>query len=335
MRRNGEAITDSGITEKILRSLDPKFDFVVVAIEESKDVDMLTVDELMSSLQAHEQKILKRNGDKVIEHALQAKLSLKDIYEQGETSTNGYTTPARSQQSRGGLQLFQGRGSWNTSFRGRGGRNTTRGGRGQQAFTPRGRGGGYNNHDKRNIKCYSCNQFGHYSTECRRKASLEIREQANYAEKDDREAAALLVQQGLREKQENIWYLDTGASNHMCGHRDLFSDLDETIQGLVTFGDTSKVPFKGKVNIPIKLKNRNHSYIPDVYYISAIKQNLISIGQLIERGYTLCSKNCHMTIRDYNERLIVYVKMSKNRMFFLNIQYDAARCLSVITNSEE
>ena len=54
IRRNGEAITDSRITEKILRSLDPKFDFVVVAIEESKDVDMLTVDELMSSLQAHE-----------------------------------------------------------------------------------------------------------------------------------------------------------------------------------------------------------------------------------------------------------------------------------------
>ena len=204
MRRNGEAIIDSRITEKILRSLDPKYDFVVVAIEESKEVDRLTVDELMSSLQAHEQKILKRNGDKAIEHALQAKLSLKDRYEQGETSTNGYSTPARSQQSRGGFQQFQGRGSWNTSFRGRGGRNTTRGGRGQPAFTPRGRGGGYNNRDKRHIQCYSCNQFGHYSTECRRKAPLEICEQANYAEKDDREAAALLVQQGLSERQEKI-----------------------------------------------------------------------------------------------------------------------------------
>ena len=57
MRRNGETITDSRITEKILRSLDPKFDFVVVVIEESKEVDKLTVDELMSSLQAHEQRL--------------------------------------------------------------------------------------------------------------------------------------------------------------------------------------------------------------------------------------------------------------------------------------
>ena len=101
MRRNGEAITDSRITEKILRSLYPKFDFVVVAIEESKEVDKLTVDELMSSLQAHEQKIVKRNGDKAIEHALQSKLSLK---ESRETLTSGYTTQAKSQQSRGGFQ---------------------------------------------------------------------------------------------------------------------------------------------------------------------------------------------------------------------------------------
>ena len=189
-------------------------------------MDKLTVDELISSLQAHEQKIVKRNGDKAIEHALQAKLSLKDRYEQGKTSTSGYTTQVKSQQSRGGFQRFQGRGSWNTSFKGRGGRNTTRGGRGQQAFTPRGRGGGYNNRE-----CYSCNQFGHYSTECQRKAPLEIREQVNYVEKDDREASAFFIQ------QENIWYLDTGASNHMCGYRELFSDLDETKQGLVTFGD--------------------------------------------------------------------------------------------------
>jgi len=64
MRRNEEALTDAWITKKLLRSLDPKFDFIVVDIKESKEVDKLMVDELMSSLQAHEQKIMKRNEDK-------------------------------------------------------------------------------------------------------------------------------------------------------------------------------------------------------------------------------------------------------------------------------
>jgi hypothetical protein len=80
-----------------------------------------------------------------------------------------------------------------------------------------------------------------------------------------------LSNKDLSRIKTKFWYLDTGASNHMCGQRDLFGDLDETIQGLVTFGDTSKVPFKGKGNIPIKLKNGDHSYITDVYYVPAIK----------------------------------------------------------------
>ncbi|KAJ6937917.1 hypothetical protein NC652_012263 [Populus alba x Populus x berolinensis] len=121
----------------------------------------------------------------------------------------------------------------------------------------------------------------------------------------------------------------------MCGYRELFSNLDETKQGLVTFGDTTKVPFKGKGSIPVKLKNGDSSYIANVYYVPAIKQNLLSLGQLLERGYTFYSENCHLAIRDNNWRLMAYVKMSKNRMFPLNIQYDAARCLSAITNSEE
>jgi hypothetical protein len=121
----------------------------------------------------------------------------------------------------------------------------------------------------------------------------------------------------------------------MSGQQDLFGDLDDHVKGQVTFGDISKVPVKGRGNIPIRLKNGDHSYIADVYYVPAIKHNLLSIGQLLEKGYTLLMKNCNLTIEDYNGRLITYVKMSKNRMFPINIQYAAAKCLSAITNNEE
>ncbi|KAK2969880.1 hypothetical protein RJ640_000125 [Escallonia rubra] len=46
LERNGEEMEDSRVVEKILRSLDPKFDHVVVAIEESNDTETMTVDEL-------------------------------------------------------------------------------------------------------------------------------------------------------------------------------------------------------------------------------------------------------------------------------------------------
>ena len=45
------------VRPKILRSLRPKFDYVVCSIEESKDIDAFSLDELQSSLLVHEQKM--------------------------------------------------------------------------------------------------------------------------------------------------------------------------------------------------------------------------------------------------------------------------------------
>ena len=55
MNVNGENKGDVAVVEKILRSLTPKFDYAVCSIEESKNTDTLTIDELESSLLLHEQ----------------------------------------------------------------------------------------------------------------------------------------------------------------------------------------------------------------------------------------------------------------------------------------
>jgi len=42
---------------KILRSLIPKFNYVVCVVEESNDISILTIDELHGSLLVHEQRM--------------------------------------------------------------------------------------------------------------------------------------------------------------------------------------------------------------------------------------------------------------------------------------
>ncbi|XP_076896563.1 uncharacterized protein LOC143549566 [Bidens hawaiensis] len=60
MRNYGEDMPDVNIVEKILRTLTSSFNFVVCSIEESWDIDTLTVDELQSSLLVHEQKLTRK-----------------------------------------------------------------------------------------------------------------------------------------------------------------------------------------------------------------------------------------------------------------------------------
>ena len=57
MRIHGNKMEDVTIVEKILRSMIPKFNFVVCSIKEANDIEELSIDELQSSLLVHEQKI--------------------------------------------------------------------------------------------------------------------------------------------------------------------------------------------------------------------------------------------------------------------------------------
>ncbi|XP_020245115.1 uncharacterized protein LOC109844741 [Asparagus officinalis] len=72
MKRNGEAINDVRIMEKILRTLDSKFKYIIPAIQESKDLSEVSIDELQGSLQAYEQDInISSNQAENLEQALQ------------------------------------------------------------------------------------------------------------------------------------------------------------------------------------------------------------------------------------------------------------------------
>ncbi|XP_027155354.1 uncharacterized protein LOC113755580 [Coffea eugenioides] len=67
MKANGEELKDVAVVENILRSMTPKFNYVVCSIEESNDTSILSIDELQSSLLVHEQRMSNTVHE---EHAL-------------------------------------------------------------------------------------------------------------------------------------------------------------------------------------------------------------------------------------------------------------------------
>ena len=46
-------------------------------------------------------------------------------------------------------------------------------------------------------------------------------------------------------RQEQWWYLDSSASNHMMGSKAAFSELNDDVTGTVKFGDGSRVAIRG------------------------------------------------------------------------------------------
>ena len=68
-------LPETQVVEKILRSLIDNFENVVCAIEELKDLAKFTIDELASSLEAHEQH--KKKEEESFDQARQTKASIK------------------------------------------------------------------------------------------------------------------------------------------------------------------------------------------------------------------------------------------------------------------
>lgn len=117
---------------------------------------------------------------------------------------------------------------------------------------------------------------------------------------------------------DHIWFLDTGCTNHMCGKRELFVDLDESIRTEVRFADDRTIPVMGKGRILIKLKNGDHNYISDVFYVPNMKSNLISLGQLLEKGYDMRLYDMHLSILDEKGTLILKAPLKATIVLMLS-----------------
>ncbi|XP_026378735.1 uncharacterized protein LOC113273192 [Papaver somniferum] len=136
------------------------------------------------------------------------------------------------------------------------------------------------------------------------------------------------------EQPQHKWYLDTGCNNHMCGRKELFNSLDESVRSIVKFGNNSTIPVMEKGRIGIVLNNGAKTYIMDVFYVPGLHQNLLSMGQLLEKGYSTNIFNDVCSIHDRFRRLITRVQMTKNRLFPLNIRYQKERCYSSCVHND-
>nr|PNR50588.1 hypothetical protein PHYPA_009774 [Physcomitrium patens] len=100
----------------------------------------------------------------------------------------------------------------------------------------------------------------------------------------------------MREENPNsMWYVDSGASQHMC----------HELEGFVKY-----IKRHGDVNI--KLTNGDEKIIRDILYIPRLAKNLFFVKQLDKRGGEICIRGGTTTLINKFGQTIGICKLNPN-----------------------
>jgi hypothetical protein len=144
---------------------------------------------------------------------------------------------------------------------------------------------------------------------------------------DESKARAFLGDGSSKDMIEG-WCLDTGATHHMTSRREFFTELDSSVRGSVKFGDASGVEIKGAGSVVFTAASGEHRLLTEVYYILALRNSIISLGQLDENGSRMEVEHGVMRIWDPSRRLLAKVRRSPNRLYILNVKVAQPCCLA-------
>ncbi|KAL4367990.1 hypothetical protein GQ457_05G026520 [Hibiscus cannabinus] len=304
MKIYGEDISDAKIVQKILGSLDRKFNTMSTIIVESKDVTQLSVTELMGSLLAHEHKFSKYEENTSSQSAFPSKQHQKSSNNKGNNRKN-------HDGSRRGKEQPQSRGKYPVC----GICNKT-------------------NHLEKNCyhkgksTCNYCKKFGHLEKDCwhTQKAQQSQARISNEVEDSLFYARQAFTSNGSKDK----WLIDSGCTSHMTNDSSIFTKLDSSIKVPVRMGNGAMVKSTGKGTIFVQTK-KGTKYINDVLLVPDLNESLLSVAQMVRNGYSLVFENNHCTIMDPEKKDIANVPM-ENKSFALKWDSAAEGAHSIHSN---
>ncbi|CAJ2656475.1 unnamed protein product [Trifolium pratense] len=209
------------------------------------------------------------------------------------------------------------------------------GGRGEGSYSrgrgrARGRGGRGASINKESVECYKCHKLGHYQADC---PSWE-EDHANYAQFDETKEILLMAQETAvnnsieSDDKLELWFLDSGCSNHMVGNKNWLFDFDDTFKDSVKLGDDSKMAVEGKGNLKLYIKGFVQT-LTSVYYLPGLKNNLLSIGQLQQKNLTIIFKDDACKVFHDEKGLIMATTMTFNRMFVIKAPVIVPQCMKI------
>jgi hypothetical protein len=85
---------------------------------------------------------------------------------------------------------------------------------------------------------------------------------------------------------------------------------------------------EGRGTILIKCKTGGHKALTNVYYISRLTVNIVSLRQLEEAGYKIVLHGGFLKLWDRIGMLVAKVKWATNRLYMIHLDVDQPMCLA-------
>ncbi|KAM1079184.1 hypothetical protein ACFX2B_013776 [Malus domestica] len=299
MKIYGEELPNERIVQKLLISLTKPYDSIVSVIEETKDTDTLNVQDVMASLRAFDQR-LERHADSATEKAFQS-LNI------GSSSHSNQHQNKPRKDWKGKNKRWEGKPNGEHKYNS--GNNSGSKTKPLCKYCDKTHFGEC--WFKGKPKCHKCFRFGHLQKDCRSNTTQKV----NIANQVEEETNVFCAFSASVEKDNEVWYIDSGCSNHMTAHESLLTDIDTAFTGKVKMGNGNIVKATGKGTLIIDTK-RGKRHIKEVMLVPSLEENLLSVGQMMEHGYFLLFGDTIVEIYDDRtlSNLVVKVEM-KNRSF--------------------
>ena len=129
------------------------------------------------------------------------------------------------------------------------------------------------------------------------------------------------------------WQVDSGCTNHKTHDQELLRELDKSQVSKVRIGNGDLIIVERKGTVAVE-SCAGTKLIYDVLYVPEIHQNLLNVGQLIEKGFKVIFENKYCLIKDVNDKEIFNIKM-KGKSFSFDPLKEEQEAYPVTVNNIE
>ena len=283
---DGKSLDDTELLTILTLSLPEWCEPLVMALQSRSD--LITFDIMAGTLL---QESARRHVGQVTHKALESNSTAGSnmAFTANRPMANQRFSPGRVSFSPGRVSFSPGRVSFPVNGRGRGG---SRGGfRGHYGASSGGsiyRGNPTSSRIRPTLgsRCHYCGKEAHWKRDRYKRKAEEGSSGKGTSDKGDKRGFTFLA----KVPAESVpvgWIIDSGASQHLCGDRALFTTYNIMSENQeITIPDGTKIEAKGIGEIAIATEGQSIT-LRDLWHVPEIGENLMSVSRMVDAGYTV------------------------------------------------